>query len=278
MPHYIPISLLVVSIICMWFKPRYLWLIPFVGFVASGIISQWIEPISMFSIVIFYGTVLYYQHADSSFHRSASFLVIIIAAVAYASNVVDGFNTIEVFKNTWITPNKNDVTVRYNANAAVVGVLLLSCFRDQLITNTQQLLVATRNSFLIIFIGLIVIYSLGLLIGYLRFDPAFHSIVLPLFISNLFFVVLAEEMLFRGVVQTRLIEYIKHPMSVTIGLVITSILFGLLHVGGGWKLAFLATLAGMLYGYVYIRTGRLEMAIAAHIALNAFNAILFYAV
>ena len=48
-------------------------------------------------------------------------------------------------------------------------------------------------------------------------------------------------------------------------------LFGLVHAGGGPTYVVLATLAGVGYGWVFLRTGRIEASILTHFALNAVH-------
>lgn len=75
----------------------------------------------------------------------------------------------------------------------------------------------------------------------------------------------AEEVLFRGALQP------------TLGLIPTSILFGLAHVGpdgkiGAWSLW--AALAGVILGWTYSETGYLWSAIIAHFLVNGISIFL----
>jgi hypothetical protein len=72
----------------------------------------------------------------------------------------------------------------------------------------------------------------------------------------------AEELLFRGVMQAN------------IGIVATSIIFGLLHKQpntfiGVWSI--FATLAGFIFGFLYQWSGGLLAPILAHFLINAVN-------
>lgn len=70
-----------------------------------------------------------------------------------------------------------------------------------------------------------------------------------------------EEIFFRGVIQN------------LYGLVGASILFGFVHFPGVKYIAYVAfaTLAGFLYGYLYIRTGNLWVPIMGHIIHNLIS-------
>ena len=79
------------------------------------------------------------------------------------------------------------------------------------------------------------------------------------------FVGFVEELLFRGVLQRSL----QHSLDRTTGLVIASVLFGLMHSGYGnpAELAF-ATTIGAVYGVVYDYTDSLVLVTVLHGALN----------
>jgi len=93
--------------------------------------------------------------------------------------------------------------------------------------------------------------------------------------TNLFFTVIAEEALFRGVILHGLLNHWTFKHGRWMALLLSSILFGLVHLSGGWLYVFLATIAGVVYGAAMMRSGRIEMAILAHITLNTGHILLF---
>jgi len=73
---------------------------------------------------------------------------------------------------------------------------------------------------------------------------------------------IGEELLFRGAIQ---------PFA---GLFLTSIMFGLLHVGPDGKISawsFWTMLAGLLLGYMYEQTGSLMAPMLTHFAVNTYS-------
>jgi uncharacterized protein len=64
----------------------------------------------------------------------------------------------------------------------------------------------------------------------------------------------------------------KHSSQAGIfSLIAVSIFFGALHLGGGILYAFLATLAGLGYGWIYWRYQSLHAAIITHLLLNSLH-------
>ena len=85
-----------------------------------------------------------------------------------------------------------------------------------------------------------------------------------------------EELLFRGLLQNLLRRWTGRPFfSITVG----AVLFGLAHLNVGsrsdWRLALLATLAGVAYGWVYEAGGTLMAPALAHTFVNSLWMFLF---
>lgn len=94
--------------------------------------------------------------------------------------------------------------------------------------------------------------------------------------ANLFLTCVAEEAAFRGVVQGLLARQLSPGPGHGLGrlrgwipVLVSTLLFGLAHAGGGPAYIALASVAGLGYGLAYALTRRLEVAMALHFALNA---------
>lgn len=118
--------------------------------------------------------------------------------------------------------------------------------------------------------------SLALGLGLIRFDPKW-PLFLPQFIfCNLLLTCVAEEALFRGVLQQSLTRQCEQRgYSWYWALLLASLLFGVAHLSGGWAYVLVATVAGAGYGWLYRQTGRLWPAILLHFGLNLSHLLLF---
>lgn len=88
-------------------------------------------------------------------------------------------------------------------------------------------------------------------------------------LKTLFLVVLApciEEFLFRRALIDRLAVY-----GEKLAVVVSALAFGLFH--GNLSQFFYAFLLGLLFGYVYLRTGRLRYTIALHVGINSLGSL-----
>jgi membrane protease YdiL (CAAX protease family) len=136
-------------------------------------------------------------------------------------------------------------------------------------------------------VGLFVLLNVvSVLIGLLGIESAENAAVVSgrqqptLFLYligvTLLFTAPAEELLFRGLIQ----GLFRSAYGVVPGVVITSVLFGVVHfvalAGGGSALPYIGVAAalGVVLGAIYERTENLVVPIVVH---GLYNAILFYA-
>ncbi|MFM5094380.1 lysostaphin resistance A-like protein [Aeromonas rivipollensis] len=89
--------------------------------------------------------------------------------------------------------------------------------------------------------------------------------------NNLVFTCVAEEALFRGLIQQGMASRSKPWL----GLLVASLLFGAAHLAGGPLLVLFAALAGACYGLAFQLSGRLSVAILLHFLFNFAHLALF---
>jgi uncharacterized protein len=120
--------------------------------------------------------------------------------------------------------------------------------------------------------------AVGIEIGFLKFDPTLARLrSLPLAVVGItFFTAWPEEFLFRGVLQNLLSRTLKNQWA---GLAIASVIFGLSHIlhapYPNWKYVFLATIAGLFYGHVWMKTGSLFPGALLHAMVDVSWHLLF---
>ncbi|MCK2085415.1 CPBP family intramembrane metalloprotease [Aeromonas sp. 3925] len=90
-------------------------------------------------------------------------------------------------------------------------------------------------------------------------------------LNNLLFTCVAEEALFRGLIQ----QGVASRSKPWLGLLIASLLFGAAHLAGGPLLVLFAALAGACYGLAFLLSGRLGVAITIHFLFNFAHLALF---
>ncbi|ADI75132.1 Abortive infection protein (plasmid) [Methanohalobium evestigatum Z-7303] len=91
--------------------------------------------------------------------------------------------------------------------------------------------------------------------------------ILELSIVMIFFVGLVEELIFRSILQTRL----ENSFGLLPGLLITSLLFGMMHsIYGNVYEIFFTSLAGLVIGYMFQKTRSLPVVAITHGTVNIF--------
>jgi membrane protease YdiL (CAAX protease family) len=114
--------------------------------------------------------------------------------------------------------------------------------------------------------------------GFLHFSP--HDPKLPVIAARILgtFLVTAvpEELLFRGLLQNLLQRWTARP---GLALGVSAIVFGMAHLNVGahpdWRLVLLATLAGLLYGWLFRASGGLMAPALAHTFVDSLWLLLF---
>ena len=120
--------------------------------------------------------------------------------------------------------------------------------------------------------------AVGMQIGFLKFDPTLSRLrTLPLATVGItFFTAWPEEFLFRGVLQNLLSRTSKNQWT---GLAIAAVIFGFSHIMHApfpnWKYVFLATIAGLFYGHVWMKTGSLFPGALVHALVDISWHVLF---
>jgi len=86
----------------------------------------------------------------------------------------------------------------------------------------------------------------------------------------------AEEVFFRGLIQQALTEFtFTGPNAVWLGIAVSSLIFGLLHIGPDLKTflpwTVMALVMGVAFGWMFWATGNLIAPIIAHFTINFLN-------
>lgn len=146
--------------------------------------------------------------------------------------------------------------------------------------------------FMILFVILVVI---GGQTGFIRIAdrlPGFQELLEKLVFIG-FFVAIPQEILFRGVLYTLIEKKLQNRRyNVLWALLISSLIYGLAHINDlyapiinltfngrtipiPWAFMIMSTMAGLFYGWVYIRTRKVAASALTHFLINASWFIFF---
>ncbi|MFO7648602.1 CPBP family intramembrane glutamic endopeptidase [Halomonas campaniensis] len=119
--------------------------------------------------------------------------------------------------------------------------------------------------------GVGLLMALAAALGLIDWRPGLPAGFWIFAVANLLNTCVAEELLFRGMLQ----RWLMARWGVALALVAASALFGIAHLAGGGAFVLVAFGAGLLYGLVYLWTGRLVWAVLVHWGLNLTHLLLF---
>ncbi len=215
-------------------------------------------------------SLYYYQHYSQLGAKFSWFWwgLCIVLAVALGMHILPGFNNVLYIENIQLHANSKSFDIWFNFDKALLGLLILALVLQPSLNHSIDDWRSMLSTIMpTLAVGLVVTFTAGLLLDVLQPQLNISPLFWPWLLKNLFFTVIAEEALFRGIIQRQLVNYLPGLTSVAI----SAVLFGLAHIAGGWQYVLLASAAGFIYGYVYLKTGRIEAAIFAHLVLNVIH-------
>ena len=194
------------------------------------------------------------------------FLIIVLYSTAFKLHLVPGFNNIQIDSKFFLS-----------FDSTYVGTLPL-LFVTPLTRKLHDWKPVFTKGLLITFLGLGIMIGLALISGTVKLQFKIPSYPFLRYFNNLIFVSIAEEALYRGFIQNKLIDWLqKIQYKKYIALFLTALIFTFTH----WFWApdigtfIFVFLAGLLYGYVYVATERIESAVICHFLLNFIHMTFF---
>ncbi|MGR5144850.1 CPBP family intramembrane glutamic endopeptidase [Photobacterium sp. DNB23_23_1] len=192
---------------------------------------------------------------------------VIFWAAALVLHLIPGFNNLLVLDKAFSGSNSTPFSMYLNLDKPqiVFGLILLV---PSMLKHTTSI---TKPQFTIVALLFVALPFMAWSTGIVKPEISLPAWTWVFIINNLLFTCVAEEALFRGYIQQRMIERLT-PFA---GIIAASLLFGLVHFAGGILFIAIATLAGLLYGLTYYWTGRLAFAVVIHFAFNLVHLLFF---
>ena len=244
-----------------------------------GLASGVIQPVGMAWVALMWVAGAWHDRAPGRLWPALLFGGLTLAAALHA---LPGFRNLPLIDAVALRPDALPFTLYANMDKGLAGLFLMAFAGRPADTALDGVRLCGEVALHALWIAGLML-GLAWAMGIVRFDPAWVSAPSPwegpawrFLLVNLLFTCVAEEAFFRGLVQgglTRWLTRAGRPAWPAVAA--AALLFGLAHAGGGWAYAGLAALAGLGYGLVRERTGRVGAAVAAHFALNAAHFLLF---
>ena len=280
---YISLTFLIINLISFYCtKTKKLPIIFFAIALATALISGVINFISSLIILLF-GFLIYsfYQKKLPSPYKIFIYFGIFIITILSFLHQLPGIDNIEFLTNIKLSKNSSNFDLWLNFDKPLIAIFLLFFIYNppRKFSDYKNIFIQTLKLFVPL---LIILLALGTYGNFLVFDPKFPSFEITFLwlIKMIFLTIFAEEFFFRFFIQNSVILLFKNSKYSSknpqiIGLIFTSILFGLTHFSQGFIFILLATICGFFYGLIFIRTRYIEASILLHFLINLTHFIFF---
>lgn len=275
-------TLLTIALLSLWFVPRafgpwaaaYGWLVPFGLAVISALATGIVQPVALVWILALGIAALAFARAKPGAPwRTVAGVALLMLAAGLMSHQLPGFNNPRVLSAVRLTADAIPYSLRLNFDKATFGLVVLGLCHSRITRGVEWR--AMFAAWAPVAAGLLALMTvLALASSYVRFDPKFPAEAWLWMWANLFLTCIGEEALFRGFVQAQLERQWRQRfrLGAWSALIVAAVLFGLAHAAGGPAYVALSTVAGVGYGWAYLRTGgRIEASILTHFALNSLH-------
>ena len=274
-------ALLALAVVSLWFPalpagrrriPAWTVTLGAVGIVA--LVTGAITPTGVAVVLLLIALCAARERSPSMWLRALMMAAIVVIGLAMALHKAPGFhNPLVPLLARDVVEGTAPVTQYINLDKAIAGIVLIAFFG--LPARTRAEWRAVGCAWPIVVATPVLVLGIALLTGVVEWAPKLPSSTGTFLASNLLITCVAEEAFFRALMQRGLQNSLSgthYGVAVAIG--VSSIVFGIAHLGGGVPMILLATLAGIGYGLALWRSGRIEAAILTHFVVNALRFLL----
>jgi membrane protease YdiL (CAAX protease family) len=235
-------------------------LLPTLG-LGLGFGLGFIQPSGLAAGLLFIALLL---AADKALPERLWWCLSLLASIALAAHLVPGFAPWPLSPPRQISSDAAPYSVRLSWDKLLVGLTLLAWWLGQpRVTRAQP-------AWAVVLLTLVGIPLLALALDLVGWQPKWPEELWLWLAVNLGVAVLTEELLFRGLLQTRLVGW----LGIWPGILLTAVLFGAVHAPFSPLFAVVAGIAGLGYGLAFHYSGRLSLAVALHGAVNLSHLLL----
>lgn len=229
----------------------------------GGLVTSYVEPLGVLWVLLFLAWLLL---GERYVPQLLWWLGGLIFSVLLAAHLLPGFSVTTVWEPHQLAHDSPPYALRLAWDKWLLGLCLLVWWlgRPRAPTLSPQLALSAAA------LTLVAVPLFALALGLVGWQPKWPTALWQWLLINLFVSVLAEELLFRGWLQSLLVE----RLGAAIGIALTALLFGAAHLPFGVAFALLAGISGLGYGLAFHYSGRLWPAVLLHGCVNLLHLLL----
>jgi uncharacterized protein len=280
-PAYVPFILLLAAVIGLWVH-RSMWVGALIAAIIAGYFTGALHGLAALWIVILATFALGYQRARESTSpnrpvwQTLAGLAFFLYALAMSLALLPGFNRVALVAPVVLSAGATPYSIGVGFPKVTTGIVILGLINPLLVHSWRELGRVLARALPVYAITAIVGMAVVVFMGYSSFAPKWTMLFLLFAPINLFFTCMSEEAFFRSFVQHELSQVgSNRKRAAAVALAVAAILFGAAHFGGGLNYVIAAAVAGLGYGWAFMRDTRTEAAMFVHFAVNATHFLLF---
>ncbi|NQD92947.1 CPBP family intramembrane metalloprotease [Pseudomonas sp. CrR25] len=237
-------------------------LLPTLG-LGMGFALGFVQPIGLIIGTLLIALLLF---ADRVLPGPLCWSLSLLAATALAAHLLPGFEPWSLWPARQISADAPPYALRLSWDKLLVGLTLLAWW----LGHRRRPAAQSTRAWATALLTLIGVPLLALLLGVVAWQPKWPDGLWLWLVVNLGVAAMAEELLFRGLLQSRLVAW----LGVWPGILLTALLFGAVHAPFSPLFAVVAGMAGLGYGLLFHYSGRMRLAVALHGAVNLSHLLL----
>ncbi len=258
-----------------WFKHYFIRSVFFFVTLLFALYAGRIDWIGLAFIFVM-GALFYYGlNGKRKIPRGLCFGLAVLCALGVSLARLPGIYNWKVVDKLTLSADAIPYSMYLNLDKSLIGLFFI-CFSIYSLANGGRWLSTIKQGLIIGILATIALMPLAIYLGYVHYDLKLTSFFYLWAVHNLFFTCFAEEAFFRGMIQRFIqfrIQNVRYGRWIAI--VIAAVLFGAAHYPGGLKYVLLASVAGLFYGYVFMKTEKIEASILAHFLVNSVHFTFF---
>jgi hypothetical protein len=276
----LPFALLLVAVLGLWIH-RVVWVGALALAIGVAYVTGAVTGLAGLWIAILAALAMGYRVARDARRTPAMRAVQLLAGIAFflfalalSLLLLPGFPRTTLIADAVLSPGAVPYGIGLGFPKVAAGILVLGIIHDDRVRSWRELgrVLTLASPVFAVTTGAVMMFALAT--GFVAFDPKWTPVFLVWIVTNLFFTCLSEEAFFRGFVLAELARLGGRAWLVS-AVIVSAILFGLVHFAGGLMYVIAGVIAGLGYGLAYARTRRVEAAMAVHFGLNAVHFLLF---
>ncbi len=271
-------TLLMLAILSIWIYPKiWVWSPLLAASMAFAYYGNVIDIRAIIPLALVGGCYSLAAQNIKGFWRLFTTMAAAIITVALYTHYVKGFNNTLLFSNWRASIDSQPINIYANYDKAVVALLILGLYLPPLIRSKKELYNMLLKTIPWMLLTALIILPLAGFLNMIHWNPKFPSITFTWLTLQIFFVLIPEELFYRGFLQREISLRLNNPFAGPLAVLVTSLLFALLHLLFVPHLTFVLAsfVASILYGTIYQITGKIESPLLTHFFVNLCHFFFF---